>query len=59
MAGSIAKIFQKNPDIKMLIITGNNHVLRKWDWQDHVPNLHRSIREYLSEKRRKLRIFTN
>jgi hypothetical protein len=32
--------------------------LKKLDWQDHVPNPHRSIREYLSEKRRKLRIFS-
>ena len=42
----------------MLIITGNNHVLKKLDWQDHVPNPHRSIREYLSEKRSNLRIFS-
>ncbi len=58
MARSIAKIFKKNPNAKMLIITGNNHVLKKLDWQDHVPNPHRSIREYLSEKRSNLRIFS-
>ena len=50
MAKSIAKIFQQNPNAKMLVIVGDNHILKKLDWQDHVPNPHRSIREYLSEK---------
>jgi hypothetical protein len=58
MAKSITKIFQENPNAKMLVIIGNNHVLKKLDWQDHVLNPHRSVREYLSEKRRKLRIFS-
>jgi len=39
----------------MLVVVGNNHVLKKLDWQDHVVNQDESIREYLSEKRRKLR----
>jgi len=43
---------------KMLVVVGNNHILKKLVWQDHVPNPHRSIREYLSKKRRKLRIFS-
>ena len=42
----------------MLVVVGNNHVLKKLDWQDQVINNHRSIREYLSEKRRKLRIYS-
>jgi hypothetical protein len=58
MARSIAKILQKNPNAKMLLVVGNNHVLKKLDWQDHVPNQHRSIREYLSKKRSNLRIFS-
>ena len=58
MARSIATIFRKNPNSKMLIITGNNHILKKLDWQDHVPNPHRSVREYLSEKRSSLRFFS-
>ena len=41
---------------KMLVIVGNNHVLKKLEWQDQVANNHNSIREYLSEKRRKLRM---
>jgi hypothetical protein len=32
--------------------------LKKLDWQDKVINKHRSIREYLSKKRRKLRLFS-
>ena len=35
-----------------------NHLLKKLDWQDHVPNLNRSIRQYLTDMRRKLRIFS-
>jgi len=42
----------------MLVFVGNNHVLKKLDWPDHVVNQHISIREYLIEKRRKLRIFS-
>ena len=40
----------------MLVVVGNNHVLKKLDWQDHVVNQHRSIREYLTDRCRKLRM---
>ena len=56
MTESIAGVFEANPNAKMLVVVGNNHVLKKLDWQDHVPNQYRSIREYLSEKCRKLRM---
>ena len=56
MAGLIADVSKSNPNAKMLVVVGNNHVLKKLDWQDHVVNQHGSIREYLSEKRRKLRM---
>ena len=42
----------------MLIVVGDLHILKKIEWQDHVPNPHRSIREYLSEKRSNLRIYS-
>jgi hypothetical protein len=58
MAESILKIFKKNPNVKMLIVIGDLHILKKLDWQNHVPNPHRSIREYLSEKRSNLRIYS-
>ena len=42
----------------MLVVVGNNHVLKKLDWQqDHVPNPSRSIRQYLTDRRSILRIF--
>jgi hypothetical protein len=31
----------------MPVIIGINHVLKRLEWQDHVPNKHNSIREYL------------
>ena len=42
----------------MLVVVGDNHVLKKLDWQDHVSNPNRSIRQYLTDRRRKLRIFS-
>lgn len=32
--------------------------MKKLDWQDHVPNPNRSIRQYLTDRRRKPRIFS-
>ena len=54
MADSIARIFESNPNAKILVVVGNNHVLKKLDWQDHVVHKNRSIRQDLSQKRRKL-----
>jgi hypothetical protein len=58
IARSIANILKKNPNAKMLVVAGNNHVLKKLDWQDHVPNPHRSIREYLLDFNHDLRMFS-
>ncbi len=58
MAQSIVKIFKKNPNAKMLVVVGDLHILKKLDWQDHVSNPHRSIRQYLKSRCRKLRIFS-
>jgi hypothetical protein len=58
MARSILEIFKKNQNAKILIIVGNIHILKKLDWQDHVPNPHKSIRQYLIEGRSDLRIFS-
>ncbi len=44
MARSIAGVFKENPNTIMLVVVGNNHILKKLDWQDHVPNPNRSIR---------------
>ena len=49
MAHSIAQIFRKEPESKMLAVLGNNHILKKLDWQNQVPNKHRPIRSYLDD----------
>ena len=49
MAKTISKVFKTNPNAKMLVVVGNNHILKKLDWQDHVLNKHSSIREYLMD----------
>jgi hypothetical protein len=58
MAMSIAGVFESNSKARMLVVVGNNHILKKLDWQDQVINKHVSIREYLSETRRKLHILS-
>jgi len=58
MARSIAGVFESNSNAKILVVVGNNHVLKKLEWQDHVPNPNRSIRQYLTERRSNLRIFS-
>lgn len=49
MAGSIVKVFHKNPKAKMLVVVGNLHVLKVLNWEEHVPNKHKSIYGYLKE----------
>jgi uncharacterized iron-regulated protein len=44
MAESIASVFQSNSNAKILVVVGNNHILKKLDWQDHVIDKHGSIR---------------
>ena len=58
MAKRITALFKTNPKEKMVVVVGNLHVLKKLDWQDHVPNKHRAIREYLAELLPELRIFS-
>ncbi len=40
----------------MLVVVGNNLVLKKLEWQDQVANKHGSIGQYLYQKHRKLRM---
>jgi len=58
MAESIAKVFQQMSVAKLLIVSGDNHVLKKLDWEDHVPNKTGSIRSYLDEIISGLSVFT-
>jgi hypothetical protein len=43
MADSVASVFESNSNAKMLVVVGNNHILKKLEWQYHVVNKHRSI----------------
>ena len=58
MAKSISNVFKSHTNAKMLVVLGNLHIFKKLEWHDKVVNKHRSIREYLSEKRSILRIFS-
>jgi hypothetical protein len=58
VANSIARDFQSNSNAKMLVVVGNNHVLKKLDWQDHFIDKHGSIRQYLSKMRGEFRIYS-
>lgn len=58
MAETIANVFKGNPRAKMLVVVGNLHVLKVLNWQDHVPNKHRSIIEYLNDDMPGIRILS-
>ena len=58
MAGSIMQIFHKNQKAKMLVVVSNLHVLKVLNWQDKVPNQHKSIYEYLKNMIPEFLIFT-
>lgn len=58
MAGSIMQVFRKYPKAKMLVVVGNLHVLKVLNWQDHVPNQHKSIYGYLKSMIPEFRIFS-
>jgi uncharacterized iron-regulated protein len=57
MAKMIAAVFDSNSNAKILVVVGNNHILKKLDLKDHVVNRHGSIRQYLSKNRGEFRIF--
>ena len=58
MARSIVKAFRKNPKEKMLVVMGNLHVLKVLNWQDNVPNQHKSTYGYIKDMMPKIRIFS-
>ena len=49
IAGSIAKVFYRNPNAKILVLIGNLHVLKKIEWEDKVSNPHGFVRSYLNK----------
>ncbi|MFO8084825.1 MAG: hypothetical protein R6U27_10960 [Desulfobacterales bacterium] len=58
MAMSISKIFSENPDARVFIKVGNLHILRYLDWQDHISNGRKSIREELVKLLPNTRVFS-
>jgi hypothetical protein len=58
MAQSISKIFHDNPNAKVFVKIGNTHTLKKFDWQDHVPNKRVSLREELIKLLPSARVFS-
>jgi hypothetical protein len=58
MAGTIMKVFHKNPKAKILVVVGNLHVLKVLNWKDQVRNKHKSIYGYLKNMIPEFRIFT-
>ena len=58
MAHSIAKIFHRNPNAKVLVVVGNLHVLKKIEWEDTVPSPHGFIRSYLNRLTPECRMFS-
>ena len=43
MVESIAGVFGNMTNAKILVVLGNNHILKKLDWEDQVPNEHCSM----------------
>jgi len=58
MARSIAKIFHRNPNAKLLVVVGNLHILKKIEWEDGVSNPHGFICSYLNELTSHLSMFS-
>lgn len=51
MARSLLAVFKANPKAKILVIVGNHHILKKLEWEPHVPDKKQSVREYLQGKK--------
>jgi len=58
MARLIAKCFRKNTKAKMLVVVGNLHVLKVLNWQDNIPNQHKSTYGYIKDMKPDSRIFS-
>jgi uncharacterized iron-regulated protein len=58
MAQMIAGIYDDHPDKMIFVILGNRHVLKKLDWENHVPSQGKTIYEDLSERFPGIRMFS-
>lgn len=48
MAQSLLAIVETEQTAKIMVILGSLHTLKKLDWEEHLPNKHLSIREYIA-----------
>ena len=58
MARSLLEKFQGNYSAKILVILGSLHTLKKLEWEEHVPNKHLSIREYVALERPAIKMWS-
>jgi hypothetical protein len=58
MARELLKVHDSEPATKILVIVGNLHIFKKLEFQEHVPNKHLSIREYIQRKRPSIRMWS-
>jgi uncharacterized iron-regulated protein len=52
MARLISRIFDEDPDARVLVIVGNLHVLKSIRWEEDAPAKHSFIRTYLCDIKR-------
>jgi hypothetical protein len=58
MARSLLAFFNANPKAKILVIVGNHHILKKLEWEQHVPDKKQSVREYLKGKKPSIKMWS-
>ena len=58
MARSILAVFETEPAAKMLVIVGNLHTLKKLEWEKHVPNKRKTMRDYIEKERPEIKMYS-
>ena len=43
---------------KLLVIIGNPHIFKKLQWEEQVPNMHRSTRQYIKLEKPKTKMWS-
>ena len=43
---------------KILVVVGNLHIFKKLDWENHLPNKHLAIRQYIKRERPRTRMWS-
>jgi uncharacterized iron-regulated protein len=58
MARSLMKIFDSTPEAKVLLLIGNLHTLKRYNWEDQVIARKPSIIQFLKSKRPEIKSFS-